>query len=192
MGYPTGPLLKVLAERIRANMAHVHEATRDYDPKHSCPPFSDTQLLISLVGVLVFPHERASDALGNLMASFQRLTKVVQLRYCEDPFGKVFLSDESGEDQQIDPQDVKQLARLLRHSIAHFNIRPIEEDGQFAGIRVWNERNGRITMVADLSFKELRPLAEFVLENLAASGLAWEIEDPEDPLKTLRNQGKLS
>jgi hypothetical protein len=42
----------------------------------------------------------------------------------------------------------------LRHSIAHFNIRPLDVDGRFGGIRLWNKNpRGGIDFIADLYFK---------------------------------------
>lgn len=51
-------------------------SAKQYDP-----PFADTQLLISLVGVLVFPHEQPPDALGNLMRSYAPLKNVLNVIY---------------------------------------------------------------------------------------------------------------
>ena len=71
------------------------------------------------------------------------------------------LSSGDGATETIDPRSLKNLPRLLRNSIAHFNIRPIGVDGRFGGIRIWNRNpKGQITFVADLDFDAFRPLAE--------------------------------
>jgi hypothetical protein len=69
MGYPTGPLLAALADRILSNL----DAIEDLAPKWGSatknePPYADTQLLISLLGVLVFPHERGARGIGRSAA----------------------------------------------------------------------------------------------------------------------------
>jgi hypothetical protein len=190
MGYPTGPLLKELTARILGNLRFIERATRHYHTLHTKPPYSDTQLLVSLLGVLVFPNERASDALGQIMAEYPGIRKIVQLKYTDAPAGQVFLPNDKGEERAVDPNDLKNLARLLRNSIAHFNIMPINQDGRFGGIRVWNtDERGRVTMVADLMFDKLRPLAQFVLEALAQRDHNPPIQDPEDPLEIVKRQG---
>jgi hypothetical protein len=69
MGYPIGPLLRVLAERVLANLDLIEQqAPRPNDPDPNRAPYSDTQLLISLLGVLIFPHERTPSALSNSAA----------------------------------------------------------------------------------------------------------------------------
>ncbi len=45
MGYPNGPLLRVLAERVRANLYHIDDRASKWDPKspdRDNPPYSDT------------------------------------------------------------------------------------------------------------------------------------------------------
>lgn len=87
---------------------------------------------------------------------------------------------------------MKNLPRLLRNSIAHFNIRPIDVNGRFGGIRIWNRnQKGQITFVADLDFDAFRPLAEHILHSLHdREGL--ELIDPPDRLDGLNKQQKLS
>jgi hypothetical protein len=64
MGYPVGPLLSTLAQRILANLDLIDErAARIHGIDQVGPPYTDTQLLISLLGVLVCPHERTPRAL---------------------------------------------------------------------------------------------------------------------------------
>jgi hypothetical protein len=95
----------------------------------------------------------------------------------------------SGDRHRIDPTSVTGLPRLLRNSIAHFNIRPIEKSGRFAGVRVWNKDDaGMITLVADLDFDALRPLARHILEALVQSENDLSLDDPPDPLQTLQIQ----
>ena len=40
-------------------------------PESDNPPFADTQLLISLLGILIFPHERTPNALGELFDGYE-------------------------------------------------------------------------------------------------------------------------
>jgi hypothetical protein len=78
MGDPVGSLLQALAERILANLDFIDKhAPRPDDADQNRAPFSDTQLLTSLSGVLVFPHERAPDALGKLLKGYKRLANAI-------------------------------------------------------------------------------------------------------------------
>jgi HEPN pEK499 p136 len=188
MGYPIGPLLQTLAQRVLSNLEFI-EDNASSNPKENQVPYSDTQLLISLLGILIFPHERAPNALGRLLKGYEHLGKVVAVKYPNDP-GKVELTDLGGETRLVDPSSIEDLPRLLRNSIAHFNIRPIDKDGRFGGIRVWNKNDDphETTMVADIDFEALRPLAHHILKSLADPKADYKLTDPEDPLEAIEQQ----
>ena len=157
------------------------------------PPYADTQLLISMLGILIFPHERTPNALGELLDGYDEpFDDIIQVRYSAEVKGRVSLTGADGPPETIDARSLKNLPKLLRNSIAHFNIRPLDVDGRFGGIRVWNRNmRGEITFVADLNFDAFRPLARHILYSLHdREGL--ELVDPPDPLDELNKQGKLS
>jgi hypothetical protein len=61
MTEPTGPLLAALAARILCNLDMIETMAPAWSTAHQDkPPFADTQLLISLLGVLIFPLPRRS------------------------------------------------------------------------------------------------------------------------------------
>lgn len=68
-------------------------------PKQDQPPYSDTQLLISLIGVLIFPHEKTLGALGELMRGYKSLRNVLNVVYLQ----RDDVSIELGEAVLIDP-----------------------------------------------------------------------------------------
>jgi len=45
----------------------------------------------------------------------------------------------------------------LRNSVAHFKLLPLDKDGRFSGIRIWNGRDSdkQITFVADIDFERV-------------------------------------
>lgn len=198
MGYPNGPLLRVLAERVLANLDYIDKTAPKWDPQspdRDREPFTDTQLLISTLGFLVFPHERTPDALGRLLKDFDkefRLSDVMTIVHPKDGKQPVEIEDEDGTPLAVEPNAIESLPRLLRNSIAHFNVRPIETDGgRFGGVRVWNTNPaGEITLIADLGFDQLRKLARFVLSALAHGHEAKDVDDPADPLELLKKQQK--
>ena len=182
--FPTGPLLASLAERILANL----EAIEKVAPKWGSldqdrPPYADTQLLISLLGVLVFPHERTPGALGTLLRGYKPLEDVLTVRYSRSGLRKIEITDPNGEAVLIDPSKLTKLPVLLRNSIAHFNMLPLDVDGRFAGVRVWNrDNNDVITFVADIHFDPMRKLARHVLEAMRDRPIDVGLEDPQDPM----------
>src|SRR5467141_2038690 len=123
MGYPTGPLLAALADRILANLDLIEARAPEWgSPRQNEPPYADTQLLISLLGVLIFPHEKAPFALGNLLRDYQPLNRVLNIRYSLHGDKKVELTNADGEAAFVDPANLTDLPTLLRNSIAHFNV----------------------------------------------------------------------
>jgi hypothetical protein len=192
MGYPTGPLLAALADRILANLDFI-EARSPNSATQNEAPYADTQLLISLLGVLVFPHERTPEALGNLLLNYKRLGRVVKVQHSVHE-GAVELTDADGEAVLINPANLTSLPALLRNSVAHFNVLPnCDEQGRFCGIRVWNRTDKPdrlITFVADIDFDELRPLARHVLAAMREHRIDVRLEDPHDPMNEVREQLK--
>ena len=183
MSYPVGPLLQALAQRVLANLDFMDDRAKIGGDDQECPPYTDTQLLISLLGVLVFPHERTPDALGKLLDNYEGLSRVIAIKYSAGRAGRVEISGPDGERETVDPTSIKDLPRLLRNAIAHFNVRPVERNGSFAGVEVWNKDDtGQTTLVADLNFAELRPLARHILSALAEPKSDLGIDDPPNPL----------
>ncbi len=192
MGYPRGPLLQALASRILKNLDHVEKHAPSLSAAHDTPPYADTQLLISLLGVIVFPHERSAEALGTLLSEYGRLDQILTIQHPKNARNGnlIELSGPDGQAERVDPSSIANLPRLLRHSIAHFNVLPLEQDGRFCGIRVWNVNDQDvITFVADIDFDAFRPLAKRVLTELAdPSRYDLKLADPEDPLKVLKRE----
>jgi hypothetical protein len=190
MAYPTGPLLAALADRILANLDFIADRAPTSATQNQAP-YEDTQLLISLLGVLVFPHERAPKALGNLLRNYP-LRPVMNVIHNDHKDGdRVELTDADGEPVLIDPAVITELPRLLRNSVAHFNVLPRDDQGRFCGIRVWNRTpkpDRWITFVADIDFDELRRLARHVLTEMRKHRTDDPLEDPHDPMKEVEEQ----
>jgi hypothetical protein len=190
MGYPVGPLLAALADRILHNLDLIESMAPKWGtPEQDRPPFSDTQLLISLLGVLVFPHEKAPATLGEIMRGYKPLHRVLNVVFSRHGADRVEMTDMDGDTVIVDPARLSNLPRLLRNSLAHFNVLPINNDGRFGGIRVWNrDRNDQITFVADVNFAEMRSLARHVLNVLREQQSDLNLRDPEDPMAEIEAQ----
>jgi hypothetical protein len=87
-----------------------------------------------LLGVLVFPHERTPGALGRLLKNYKALSNVITIEYPKVNGTKIEIVGASGERHRIDPTSIEDLPRLLRNSIAHFNVRSI--DGAFVRMQL--------------------------------------------------------
>jgi hypothetical protein len=193
MGYPVGPLLAALADRILYNLDLIFEQAPKWGtPEQDQPPYSDTQLLISLLGVLVFPHEKAPGALGQLMRGYKSLGRVVNIVYSIRDDARVEIAETDGEPVIVDTGRMTDLPRLLRNSIAHFNILPLNTDGRFFGIRIWNRRDldKQITFVADIDFDEMRSLARHILGELRKARADIPLQDQEGPMLEVEFQRK--
>jgi hypothetical protein len=196
VGYPNGPLLRELATRVLANLDYIDTRAPTWNkdsPDRNNPPFTDTQLLISTLGFLVFPHERPPDALGKMLMAFDKEFKLSDVMTIIYPEGKKQVIEIGGPDEKpvvVDPTSIEELPRLLRNSIAHFNVRPLEKhDGRFGGVRIWNTNlDGDITLIADLDFDQLRRLARFILLAFAKGDELLDLDDPPDPVAIVKKQ----
>jgi hypothetical protein len=194
MGYPVGPLLAALADRILHNLDLIESLAPKWGgPEQDRPPFSDTQLLMSLLGVLVFPHEQAPGALGEIMRGYTPMHRVLNVVYSRHGGERIEMTGSEGEAVMIDHTRLSNLPKLLRNSLAHFNILPINKEGRFAGIRIWNrDWNEQITFVADVDFDEMRSLARHVLNVLREQQSDLNLRDPADPMAEVDAQGEES
>lgn len=144
-------LVRDFAQRTRHNLEFVRQAHRR-DPTSV---YEVTQLINSMLGLLVFPRERYVDSipdktLAELMADGWPIPKVV------DGFSQV--------------PNLNQLFRVLRNSISHCNIEFISDSRtlELKGLTVWNThpRNGNTTWKATLTLEQLEELTDRFLDML--------------------------
>jgi hypothetical protein len=185
MGYPNGPLLRALSERVLRNIEIIESVEAKSSDPFSPEGFADTQLLISLLGVLVFPHEKASDFLGHLVGKYSRTEEIVTVQFFRRNGRCRFRTDQDWDETYIREFPVGELPRYLRNSISHFNVLPIANGKLFGGVRVWNrDDEGLITFVGDVSFESFRPFAKHILQGLSSRDAPFEIKNPEDSGRT--------
>jgi len=55
---------------------------------------------------------------------------------------------------------LKELARNLRNSIAHFNIRFLAPCGKITGVEVWNMNRGAVTWKATIPIEDLETIVK--------------------------------
>lgn len=106
--------------------------------------YETTQLINSMLGLLVFPRERYLDSIPK--------TDLKQLAAEGWPIPRLVGDCEH-------PNDLRDLIRLMRNAIAHFNIEFLTSQGQISGIKIWNkDRYGRKNWMAELDLNELREI----------------------------------
>ena len=102
-----------------------------------------TQLINSLLGLLVFPQQEYVDNIPK--------TPLDELEKLGWPIPKVV-----GDYPQV--KNLNQLVRYLRNSIAHFNIKFINESQKIAGLTVWNKKGHEITWKATLTISDIEEI----------------------------------
>lgn len=140
MNYNQDNILLDFAQRTKKNLTYIESQVQSSPDKDL---FEVTQLINSLLGLLVFPFEKDKHRIPNRT-----------LQELQDTGWKV--PRIIGNFKQV--SNLRQLIRYLRNSVAHFNIEFYsDEKNQIAGLRVWNVHENRgITWKAEMSIDELR------------------------------------
>jgi hypothetical protein len=138
-------VIRDFARRTKANLAAIDRLRADGHEVYEV-----TQLINSMLGLLVFPQQKFYDQIPE--------TPLEQLRLEGWPVPEV-----RGRFEQV--TDLRQLLRYLRNAIAHFNVKFLGDgDGQgpIRVLRVWNvdPRKNVTTWEAELSTDDLRGIAE--------------------------------
>ncbi len=102
-----------------------------------------------MLGLLVFPRENFLDRIPEI--------PLAELKQRGWPQIREITTEESSDP----PENLRELVRYLRNSIAHFNIKFRPENGVIRGITVWNIKGGKKNWTANLNLEELR---EFTLK----------------------------
>ena len=136
-------LVRDFAERTRTNLCALDSLLAD-----GRELYETTQLMNSMLGLLVFPRERFVGQIPK--------TPILELQKAGWPIPKVL----NGFPQVRDP---RQLIKFLRNAIAHFNIEFIaDESREMTGLRLWNtvSPSEKKTREAELSLSDFRGIAE--------------------------------
>jgi hypothetical protein len=135
-------VIRDFARRTKANLTAI-ECLR----ANGQEVYEVTQLVNSMLGLLVFPQQEFVDRIPE--------TPLEQLRQDGWPVPEV-----RGHFRQV--SDLRQLIRYLRNAVAHFNVYFLGDgERQIRVLRVWNENpSGKKTWEAELSVDDIRGIAE--------------------------------
>ena len=157
-------IVRDFADRTKKNLNLLREIQANSPDREI---FEVTQLVNSMLGLLVFPQQSYVKSIPEVPLS--------QLREKGWPVPRIV-----GEYPQV--KDLNQLVRYLRNAIAHFNVRFLVDDQrQINGLQVWNvrerwlkggKRKEEITWKAELSLAEIETITyrfiDLMLEQAAA------------------------
>lgn len=140
----TSPLLVSIANRTLANLTRIELIDQDEAARGVAEAdrtvYPVTQLLNSLLGLIVFPKEEYSAALPN--RSLDDLHRdgwpKVEISY---PHPQCTVAGEKCQKNHSTCTNLHQLIRVLRNGLAHFNL-------EFANETSTEEEGGRITGVS--------------------------------------------
>ena len=144
--YEYGRVVQDFARRTLRNLEFIEKNAA------SGEVFEATQLINSMLGLLVFPQQAFYDQIP--------VTPLAELE--KQGWPPIRARGELPE-LPADANTLNGLLRYLRNSIAHFNIAFLpDENNQLHGIRVWNHENGKRSnpknWEAEISLKDLRSL----------------------------------
>ena len=144
-------LVRDFASRTRANL----ETLRDFQKAQSdVEVYEVTQLINSMLGLLVFPQQRYIDRIPK--------TPLGELASQGWPSPKV-----EGNYPQV--KDLRELVRYLRNAITHCNLQfLVDEREQINGLRVWNTnpRTDQTTWMAKLSIEDIEKITDRFIQLL--------------------------
>jgi hypothetical protein len=146
MDYETN-LVRSFAGRTRKNLEYIEK-----HQKLGEEVYEVTQLVNSLLGLLVFPREKFLDVIPK--------TPIVELEAQGWPVIEIIQG-------QSECQTLFDLVKYLRHGIAHFNLRFLaNKDGQLQGMQIWNIDHGHKNWEARLSINQLHKIADIFIDSL--------------------------
>ncbi|MEO8352874.1 MAG: HEPN family nuclease [Chthoniobacteraceae bacterium] len=131
-------LVRDFAKRTQRNLELIRRAEEDGEEAYEV-----TQLINSMLGLIVLPKERYYENIPE--------TPLAELR--RQGWPEPLLAG------AIDaPQNLREVLRMLRNSIAHFNVEFTEAGGQIDGVILTNKHHGRITWRAMLGLADLEEI----------------------------------
>jgi len=149
MEYSKEHQIRDFADRTKANLALVRNCAG-----HGDRSYEFTQLINSMLGLLVFPQQKYFKQIPK--------TPLSDLQAQGWPHPLVTGSFQA-------PKDLHDLMRLLRNSIAHFNMQFITDQGTLAGVRLWNTdpSTNKKTWQVEFTTEQLEDLTDRFLDMLA-------------------------
>ena len=145
-------VVKDFAERTKRNLENIRKTSQNESQTKVCEV---TQLLNSMLGLLVFPPQQYFETIPKVPLSDLEAKGWPKIKQSPDFPNPVCTLD--------------RLMRYLRNAVAHFNMKFLtNESRQISGICVWNTNSeGQRIWMAELSIKDLEKITEHSIEMMA-------------------------
>ena len=155
-------IVREIARRTRRNL-DVIKAQADGQDEHDPKVYEVTQLINSLLGLIVFPNEEWVK---------KQPDEDLSVLFGQGWPNPVFLAN------KVNSSRLKDLVRYLRHSVAHCNVKFIPEDlgGGFcriASVQLWNHPNGDKEKPIDFHVEMTVEQVEQFAYKLSDKVVAW-------------------
>lgn len=146
MIYEDGNVVADFAKRTECNLEFIETARKNGDNV-----FEVTQLVNSLLGLLIFPQQKFMGAKSDI--SLEKLE--------ENGWPHIAATSDSESFNSLE-----KLVRFLRNAIAHCNIEFLTDktEKNISGIKVWNCQNGQRNREAEIPIEELRAFTRKFIE----------------------------
>lgn len=133
--------------RTRANLDTIEQGAKSEPDKY----FEVTQLINSVIGLLMFPKEAVYD-----MIPQKKLSELKEVKLPKVLYGRL-------------PEDnLQSLIRYMRNGFAHYNVQFESVDNQISGLYIWNKKpSGKIDWVAYISIPDLKSLLNLASREFA-------------------------
>jgi hypothetical protein len=144
-------LVRDFAHRTRYNLDTLRNLQKT---KPDLEVYEVTQLINSMLGLLVFPQQRYFDHIPK--------TPLTELANQGWPIPEV-----EGHYPQV--KDLRELVRYLRNAITHCNLEFLSDEGEeISGLRVWNTnpQNNQTTWKARLMIEDIEKITNKFIQLL--------------------------
>lgn len=150
-------LVRDFIKRTQVNLEVIESCVTD----NRCEAFETTQLLNSLLGLLILPQQRYYDSIPHTPIH-ELIEQGWTIPRPVDDYPQV--------------ETLHKLLRYLRNSIAHFNVEFHGDNGQLSAITVWNVPHGALQpdWKARLEFSELRTFIDHFSKLIGDIGEFWQ------------------
>lgn len=144
----------LIADFARRTATNLEAIRKLREMPGAAPVYEITQLVNSMLGLLVFPQQRYMDRIPEV--------PLAELQQGGWPVPEVV-----GDFKQV--KDLRQLVRMLRNAVAHCNVefRPGPQN-EIEGLTVWNTTpdGRRVTWKAQLTVTDLEGITQRFIELL--------------------------
>lgn len=132
-------LLLDFINRTKRNLEVIQKISLDASKENQVHEV--TQLINSLFGLLIFPKEKMFDSIPEIP-----YTDLV-----EKGWPKIEIIQSQAYELTL-----KEFVRLMRNSLAHFNVEFLSDGKTISGIKLWNIRNSKKTWEAKFEMEVLQ------------------------------------